>query len=110
VSGWAVDWPPRQGGLNANRRIWHFGPRGLYIGLLGTLLVLDALLPGRLIEGKGDLTHGRTMAFATLTLFHLFNVFNACSDHVSAFHRLFSNLWLWGSVVLSFGLSAAASA
>lgn len=75
---------------------------------VGTLLVLDAALPGGLIEGTGDLTHGRTMAFATLTLFQLFNVFNARSDHVSAFRGLFSNPWLWGAVVLSFGLSAAA--
>ncbi|MDB5368636.1 MAG: cation-transporting ATPase, partial [Roseomonas sp.] len=75
---------------------------------VGTLLVLDASLPGGLIEGKGDLTHGRTMAFATLALFQLFNVFNARSDHESAFRGLFSNLWLWGAVLLSFGLSAVA--
>lgn len=48
------------------------------------------------------------MAFATLTLFQLFNVFNARSDHVSVFRGLFSHLWLWGAVVLSFGLSATA--
>jgi Ca2+-transporting ATPase len=75
---------------------------------LGTLLVLDASLPGGLIEGTGDLTHARTMAFATLTLFQLFNVFNARSDEVSAFRGLFSNLWLWGAVALSLSLSAAA--
>jgi Ca2+-transporting ATPase len=75
---------------------------------VGTLLVLDASLPGGLIAGTGDLTHGRTMAFVTLTLFQLFNVFNARSDRVSAFHAMFSNVWLWGAIVLSLGLSAAA--
>jgi Ca2+-transporting ATPase len=74
----------------------------------GTLLMLDAALPGGLIEGTGDLTHARTMAFVTLTLFQLFNVFNARSDRESAFRDLFSNGWLWGAVGLSLGLSAAA--
>jgi Ca2+-transporting ATPase len=74
----------------------------------GTLLVLDAALPGGLIEGTGDLTHARTMAFVTLTLFQLFNVFNARSDYESAFRDLFSNGWLWGAVGLSLGLSVAA--
>jgi Ca2+-transporting ATPase len=74
---------------------------------IGTLLVLDASLPGGLIEGTGDLTHARTMAFVTLTLFQLFNVFNARSDRESAFRGLFSNGWLWGAVGLSLGLSAA---
>jgi Ca2+-transporting ATPase len=74
---------------------------------VGALLVLDASLPGGLIEGTGDLTHARTMAFVTLTLFQLFNVFNARSDRESAFRGLFSNGWLWSAVGLSLGLSAA---
>jgi Ca2+-transporting ATPase len=51
----------------------------------GTLLVLDASLPGGLIEGSGDLRHAQTMAFTTLMMFQLFNVFNAtirCGDGV----------------------------
>jgi Ca2+-transporting ATPase len=36
------------------------------------------------------------MAFTTLMLFQLFNVFNARSDERSAFVGLFHNLWLWG--------------
>ena len=43
------------------------------------------------------------MAFTTLMLGQLFNVFNARSDQRSAFRGLFSNPWLW----LAFGLSVA---
>jgi Ca2+-transporting ATPase len=67
----------------------------------GTLLVLDACLPGGLIEGTGDQTYAQTMAFTTLVLFQLFNVFNARSDEKSAFVGLFRNGWLWGAVLFS---------
>ena len=46
----------------------------------GTLFVLDASLPGGFVEGSGDLRYAQTMAFTTLMLFQLFNVFNARSD------------------------------
>ncbi len=74
---------------------------GLIVGA-GTLLVLDLALPGGLIAGTGGLPYARTMAFTTLVLFQLFNVFNSRSDTRSAFHRLFHNRWLWGAVALSF--------
>ena len=64
-------------------------------------------LPGGLIEGSGDLRYAQTMAFTTLVLFQLFNVFNARSDERSAFQGLFSNRWLWGAVVLSLVLQVA---
>jgi len=73
----------------------------------GTLLVLDASLPGGLIEGEGDLRYAHTMAFTTLVFFSLFTVFNARSDERSAFVGLFSNKWLWGAIVLSLLLQAA---
>jgi len=73
---------------------------------VGTLFVLDAALPGGLIEGSGTLAYGRTMAFTTLVMFQLFNVFNARSDDRSAFHGLFTNRWLWSAVVLSLLLHA----
>jgi Ca2+-transporting ATPase len=73
----------------------------------GTLLVLDACLPGGLIEGAGTLAYAQTMAFTTLILFQLFNVFNARSDVQSAFDGLFSNLWLWAAVGLSLLLHGA---
>jgi len=90
------------------RRMW----LGIfYVGAVmatGTLLVLDASLPGGLIAGAGDLRYAQTMAFTTLTLFQLFNVFNARSDETSAFRGLFANPWLWAAVGLSLALQAAA--
>jgi Ca2+-transporting ATPase len=73
----------------------------------GTLLVLDASLPGGLIEGYGNMGYGQTMAFTTLMLFQIFNVFNARSDERSAFAGLFSNKLLWGAVLLSLVLQVA---
>jgi Ca2+-transporting ATPase len=73
----------------------------------GTLFVLDAALPGGLIEGSGNLRHAQTMAFTTLVLFQLFNVFNARSDERSAFRGLFRNKWLWSAVGLSLLLQIA---
>jgi Ca2+-transporting ATPase len=82
----------------------------LFIGAImavGTLFVLDASLPGGLIEGAGNMRYAQTMAFTTLVLFSLFTVFNARSDERSAFVGLFSNMWLWGAVLLSLLLQAA---
>jgi Ca2+-transporting ATPase len=67
----------------------------------GTLYVLDASLPGGLVEGVGNLRYAQTMAFTTLTLFQLFNVFNARSDEESALRGLFSNRWLLAALALS---------
>jgi P-type Ca2+ transporter type 2C len=82
--------------------------RGIvFVGVVmatGTLFVLDASIPGGVVEGTGDLRYAQTRAFTTLMLFQIFNVFNARSDDRSAFVRLFTNRWLWtalaGSVVL----------
>jgi Ca2+-transporting ATPase len=41
------------------------------------------------------------MAFTTLMLGQLFNVFNARSERRSAFRGVFSNPWLWAAVGLS---------
>jgi P-type Ca2+ transporter type 2C len=82
----------------------------LFVGVImaaGTLLVLDASLPGGLIQGSGTLRYAQTMAFTTLMLFQLFNVFNARSDEQSAFHGLFRNHWLWGAIGVSLGLHVA---
>jgi P-type Ca2+ transporter type 2C len=100
--------PPRPKGEGViTRRMWW----GIfYVGTImaaGTLLVLDASLPGGLIEGKGDVRYAQTMAFNTLVLFSLFTAFNARSDEQSAFAGLFSNKWLWAAVVLSLLLQAA---
>ncbi|MES2460598.1 MAG: cation-translocating P-type ATPase [Armatimonadota bacterium] len=73
----------------------------------GTLLILDTSLPGGLISGSGSLRYAQTMAFTTLMLFQLFNVFNARSDRESAFRAMFHNRWLWGAVALSLALQVA---
>ncbi len=72
----------------------------------GTLFVLDASMQGGLVEGSGNLPYAQTMAFTTLVLFQLFNVFNARSDERSAFDGLFRNRWLWIAVGLSVALQA----
>ncbi|MDR6305183.1 Ca2+-transporting ATPase [Nitrobacter vulgaris] len=97
---------PRGEGV-ITRRMW----RGIFfIGTVmaaGTLFVLDASLPGGLIEGKGSVVYAQTMAFTTLTMFQLFNVFNARSDEQSAFVGLFRNNWLSAAVVFSLILHIA---
>jgi Ca2+-transporting ATPase len=100
--------PPRRRGERAiTGRMW----AGIaFIGIImaaGTLLVLDASLPGGLIEGTGTMRYAQTMAFTTLLFFSLFTVFNARSDKRSAFHGLFSNRWLWRAVALSLLLQVA---
>lgn len=47
------------------------------------------------------------MAFTTLVLFQLFNVFNARSDERSAFSGLFRNVWLWVAIAVALLLQAA---
>jgi len=100
--------PPRpQSEGVITRRMW----AGIFfvgaIMAVGTLLVLDACLPGGLIGGTGNLRYAQTMAFTTLMLFQLFNVFNARSDEQSAFQGLFHNAWLWSAVGFSLALHVA---
>ena len=71
------------------------------VSTVGTLLVLDASLPGGFIEGFGNMQYAQTMAFTTLVFFSIFTVFSARSDERSAFVGLFSNHWLWAAVGLS---------
>lgn len=85
--------PPSEGVIT--RRMW-IGI--LIVGLtmaIGTLVVFDTALPGGFVEGSGTVPYAQTMAFTTLTLFQLFNVFNARSDEQSAFAGLWTNSWLW---------------
>jgi P-type Ca2+ transporter type 2C len=92
--------PPRPAGEGVlTRQMW----RGIiFVGTImaaGTLFVLDASLPGGLVEGAGSLAHAQTMAFTTLMLCQIFNVINARSDERSAFAHLFANAWLWAAVL-----------
>jgi Ca2+-transporting ATPase len=100
--------PPRARGEGAiTRRMWAGIVLVGAIMAVGTLLVLDASLPGGLIEGAGSMRYAQTMAFTTLLFFSLFTVFNARSDERSAFSGLFANPWLWLAVLLSLALQAA---
>jgi Ca2+-transporting ATPase len=89
------------------RRMWAGVLFVAAIMAAGTLLVLDASLPGGLIEGSGDMRYAHTMAFTTLVFFSLFTVFNARSDEQSAFSGMFSNQWLWWAVLSSLLLQVA---
>ncbi len=82
----------------------------LVIGLvmaLATLGTIDLYLPGGVIVGTESLDNARTAGFTVLVLAQLFNCFNARSETVSAFHRLFVNRWLWGAIALSLALQVA---
>lgn len=100
--------PPRPRGEPViNRGMW---TGILFVGAImaaGTLLIFDASLPGGLLQGSGDLRYAQTMAFTTLMLLQMFNVFNARSDDVSAFAGLFTNPWLWAAIGLSLALQLA---
>lgn len=103
-----MDGPPRSKAERViTRRMWS----GIFaVGAVmaaGTLLALDASLPGGLIEGGGSMRYGQTIAFTTLMLFQLFNVFNARSDERSALTGLFSNPWLGAAVAVSLALHVA---
>ena len=95
-------------GVLTNEDWWRLAGIGL-IMMVGTLAVLDAYYPGGLFtlfaSGTGpneaDGTHARTMAFTTLMLFQLFNVFNCRSTWRSAFSGFFENKWLIAAVALS---------
>jgi P-type Ca2+ transporter type 2C len=77
--------------------------------MIGTLAVLDAYYPGGLFTlfatgtaaNAADENHTRTMAFTTLMMFQLFNVYNCRSTWRSAFSGLFENKWLLAAVAVS---------
>jgi Ca2+-transporting ATPase len=77
--------------------------------MIGTLLVLDAYYPGGMFTlfatgtapNAADEAYARTMAFTTLMMFQLFNVYNCRSSSRSAFTGFFQNKWLLGAVALS---------
>jgi P-type Ca2+ transporter type 2C len=87
---------------------WRLAAIGLVM-MVGTIAVLDAYYPGGLFtlfaQGSGpnvtDEVHARTMAFTTLMMFQLFNVFNCRSVWRSAFSGFFENKWLIAAVALS---------
>ena len=71
-----------------------------------TLFVFDASLPGGLLAGTSDVVHARTMAFTTIVLAQLFNVFDSRSRRRSAFSGLAHTKWTWAAVLASIALQA----
>jgi Ca2+-transporting ATPase len=77
---------------------------------LGTLLVMDAALPGGLLtlgDAARSFRHAQTMAFTTLVFYQLFNAFNARFAQRSALHKLGANRWLWVAVLAAVALQLA---
>ncbi len=72
-----------------------------------TLFVLDFALPGGWIEGDRDMRYAQTMAFTTLMLSQMFNIFNSRSESKSAFAGFFRNRWLWLAITASVILQIA---
>jgi Ca2+-transporting ATPase len=101
---------PRQRGTGVltTHDWWRLAAIGTVM-MLGTLAVLDAYYPGGLFTlfatgtapNASDEGHARTMAFTTLMLFQLFNVFNCRSAWRSALAGVLENRWLIGAVILS---------
>jgi Ca2+-transporting ATPase len=74
---------------------------------VATLFTIDLFLPGGVVDGSESLDNARTAGFTVLVLAQLFNAFNARSETRSAFHRLFTNSWLWAALALSATLQVA---
>jgi magnesium-transporting ATPase (P-type) len=82
----------------------------VWVGLVmaaATLAALDLGLSGGVLGGSGGIAQARSMALTTLVFAQLFNAFNARSDRISAFHRLFTNRLLWAAIALSIVLQVA---
>ena len=72
------------------------GRRLLKVGLYGLTMAAGTL--GAYVWGErhGGHAYAVTLAFTTFVLFQFFNIFNARSEHGSAFnHQFFSNGKLW---------------
>jgi len=79
--------------------------------MVGTMFVLDAYYPGGLVTlfaagnapNAGDEALARTMAFTTLMMYQLFDVYNCRSRRRSAFVGFFDNKWLLVAIAISLG-------
>jgi Ca2+-transporting ATPase len=99
--------PPRDpAAVVITRRMWQGIAVAAPVMAAAALLVLDAQLPGGLIDGSGDVRYARTLAFNTLVLSQLCYVFCVHSDEESALRAL-RNRWLWLAAAGSLALQAA---
>jgi Ca2+-transporting ATPase len=84
------------------------------VGLLmmvGTVCVLDAYYPGGMFTlfatgtapNAADEAHARTMAFTTLMMYQLFDVYNCRSRRRSAFEGFLDNKWLMVAIAFALG-------
>jgi P-type Ca2+ transporter type 2C len=96
---------PRTGVITA--RMWYGIALAAAVIGAGTLLMLDAGLPGGLIAGSGPVEYARTLAFNTLVIYQLYAVFCARSDEESVSRGLFRNGWLWLAIAAGLALQAA---
>jgi Ca2+-transporting ATPase len=79
--------------------------------MIGTVGVLDAYYPGGLFTllasgtepNPTDEARARTMAFTTLMMYQLFDVYNCRSRRRSAFAGFFENRWLLVAMAFSLG-------
>ncbi|HWP26493.1 MAG TPA: cation-translocating P-type ATPase [Xanthobacteraceae bacterium] len=103
--------PRRSGGGVLLPEDW---TRLVYVGVImtvGTIFVLDAYYPGGLITlfatGTAPNPHdealARTMAFTTLMMYQLFDVYNCRSRRRSAFFGFLENKWLLLAIAFSLG-------
>ncbi|MGA4507564.1 cation-translocating P-type ATPase [Propionibacteriaceae bacterium G1746] len=90
--------PRKQSESVVSRQMWGGIVQIGLVMAIATLTAIDLYLPGGLFEGGDSVTVARTAAFTTLVFAQLFNAFNSRSEHVSAFHMMFTNKWLWLSV------------
>ncbi|TAK44533.1 MAG: HAD family hydrolase [Betaproteobacteria bacterium] len=96
---------PRAAGEGAiTRAMW--GQIAVIAAVTGvaTLLVLDAGMPGGLIESGGGIARARSMAFHTLVLAQLFAVIGVRSERAALTHGLFANRWVWWAIALAIAL------
>jgi Ca2+-transporting ATPase len=73
------------------------------VALYGLTMAIGTLTAYRWGHGHGGHDYAVTLAFTTFVLFQFFNIFNARSEHGSAFNRQFHrnrNLWLALAAVL----------
>jgi Ca2+-transporting ATPase len=107
--------PPREHGSGVLARAdwWRLAGIGAVM-MAGTIAVLDAYYPGGLFTlfaagaapNAADEDHARTMAFTTLMMFQLVNVYNCRSSWRSAIAGVFENRWLLGAVAASLAMHA----
>jgi Ca2+-transporting ATPase len=79
--------------------------------MLGTVVVLDAYYPGGMFTlfatgtapNAFDESYARTMAFTTLMMYQLFDVYNCRSRRRSAFEGFFDNKWLFVAIAFALG-------